>query len=239
MTSGVDELAARLRAVGCVFAEEEAAEILRLGADPDAIVAARAAGIPLEQALGVAVFDGLDVRVGDGVFVPRRRAEILVEAGVRERPEATAVVDLGCGSGALAAALAVRMPHAAVHACDIDPAALRYARLNAERYGFSVHEGDWWEALPDELRGRIGLAVAYLPHVPDSRLDDIPADFRDHEPEGSVAGGVDGLDPLRRVLEGVEAWLAPDGALVTLVADEQRDAATALVGSRRVVLVTG
>jgi release factor glutamine methyltransferase len=234
-----DTLVARLRAVGCVFAEEEAAEIRRVGGDPDAIVAARAAGVPLEQALGIAVFAGLDLEIGAGVFVPRRRAEVLVDAAVGARPDARIVVDLGCGSGAIGAALAIRLPGAEAYAVDIDRDALAYAVRNGERYGFTVREGDWWDALPRQLRARVDLAVAYLPHVPMSRLADIPDDFRRHEPEHTVAGGADGLDPLRVVLRDLDDWLSPDGLLVTLVAHEQLPAAKRLTAGRRVLLVEG
>lgn len=234
-----DGLAARLRAVGCVFAEEEAAEIRRLGAAPDTIVAARSAGVPLEQALGVAVFAGLDLAVGEGVFVPRHRAEVLVDAAVSARPDARVVVDLGCGCGALAAALATRLGAAEVYAVDVDQTALAYAVRNGERYGFAVHRGDWWDALPRDLRGRVDLAVAYLPHVPDARLDGIPDDYRRHEPESAVAGGADGLDPLRTVTRSLDDWLSPDGVLVTLVAGEQLEAARAIVDPARLLLVAG
>ncbi len=234
-----DDLAARLRAVGCVFAEDEAAEIRRVGADPDRVVAARAAGVPLEHALGVAVFAGLELAVGAGVFVPRRRAEVLVAAALIARPDADVVVDLGCGCGALAAALASRLPEATVYAVDVDETAIAYAVGNAARYGFTARQGDWWEALPRALRGRIDLAVAYLPHVPGARLPGILDDYRRHEPELAVAGGADGLDPLRAVTRNLDDWLAPDGVLVTLVAEEQLEAARAVVGPRRVQLVVG
>ena len=91
-----DRLVARLRAVGCVFAEDEAAEIRRVHGDDetaaDAVVAARKAGIPLEQALGVARFAGVEVEVGEGVFVPRLRAEPLVDDAVAAAPDARIVV---------------------------------------------------------------------------------------------------------------------------------------------------
>jgi release factor glutamine methyltransferase len=240
---GSDQLVARLRAVGCVFAEEEAAEIRRvLGDDTeraDAVVTARASGIPLEHALGTALFAGLEIAVGPGVFVPRTRAEPLVDAAVAARPDATVIVDLGTGSGALAAALTTRLPRAQIHASELDPRALEFARRNAARHGFTVHEGDWWDALPPELRGNVDLAVAYLPHVPTTRLADISADYRTHEPDLSVAGGEDGLDPLRAVLAGMDKWLSPDGVLVTLVAGEQLRTAQALSEDSRLALITG
>jgi release factor glutamine methyltransferase len=234
-----DDLVARLRAVGCVFAEEEAAEIRRVGGDPDEIIAARAAGVPLEHALGIAVFAGLDLEIGAGVFVPRRRAEVLVDAAVAARPDARVVVDLGCGSGAIAAALATRLPRAHAYAVDVDPDAIAYAVRNGERYGFAAASGDWWDALPRELRARVDLAVAYLPHVPTSRLDDIPDDFRRHEPERTAAGGPDGLDPLRAVLRDLDDWLSPGGLLVTLVAHEQLETARSLSPASGVLLVEG
>jgi release factor glutamine methyltransferase len=238
-----DSLVARLREVGCVFAEEEAAEIRRVVGDDeeraDAVVAARANGIPLEHVLGVAMFAGVEVEVGPGVFVPRTRAEVLVDAAIAARPDARVVVDLGTGSGAFAAALATRLPHAQVHAADLDPAALAYARRNANRYGFTVHEGDWWDALPRELQGRVDLAVAYLPHVPTARLDEIPGDYRAHEPDLAVAGGPDGLNPLRAVLRDMDRWLGPEGVFVTLVAEEQLGTARALSAGKRVTLAVG
>lgn len=238
-----DPLVAQLRAIGCVFAEEEAAEIRRVVGDDDtradAVVASRADGIPLEHALGVALFAGVEIEVGPGVFVPRTRAEILVDAALTVRPKARVVVDLGTGSGAIAAALVARLPHADVHAADLDPTALAFARRNAARYGFTVYEGDWWDALPHDLQGQVDLAVAYLPHVPIARLDEIPGDYRAHEPDLSVAGGPDGLDPLRAVLRDLDTWLAPDGILVTLVAEEQLGTATKLREGKRVSLTVG
>lgn len=233
------ELIARLRAAGCVFAEEEAAEIRRVrGDDPaavEAVVRARTAGVPLEQALRRARFADVELEVGAGVFVPRLRAEAIVDAAVASRPEARVVVDLGAGAGAIAAALATRMPHAEVHAVDVDAAAVAIAAANGAVFGFSAHRGDWWAGLPAALRGRVELAAAYLPHVPTRELAHIPRDFRDHEPELAVHGGADGLDPLRAVLAGLDAWMAPGGALVTLVAGEQAETARGLAEHARVV----
>jgi release factor glutamine methyltransferase len=135
------------------------------------------------------------------------------------------VVDLGCGSGAIAAALTRRLPLADVHACDIDRVAVATAARNGERFGFTAHHGSWWEALPGRLLGRVDLAAAYLPHVPTGLLDTIPRDFREHEPARTVDGGSDGLDPLRAVLAGAPRWLAADAMLVTLIAAEQVPAA--------------
>ncbi|GAA3532795.1 methylase [Aeromicrobium flavum] len=219
-----DPIVARLRAAGCVFAEREAAFVRRHLSDPGDIeraVEARVTGMPLEHAVGVAEFAGLVVAVADGVFVPRRRAEVMAEVASTHRPDARVVVDLGCGCGALAAALSTRLPGAEVHGVDVDPASVVVARVNGRRFGFHAHHGSWWDGLPSSLRGRVDLAVGYLPHVPTDRVDQIHADFRAHEPRHMVDGGATGLDHLRAVAAPLTDWLSPDGALVTLLSAGQ------------------
>ncbi len=219
-----DPIVARLRASGCVFAEREAAFVRRHLIDPGDVeraVTARASGVPLEQAVGVAEFGGVTVAVAEGVFVPRRRAEAIPVVAAASRPDARVVVDLGCGSGALAASMTRHLPRARVHAVDLDPVSVVVARANGRRFGFTAHHGSWWSGLPRGLRGRVDLAVGYLPHVPSTKVDGIHPDFRAHEPRSSVDGGRDGLDHLRAVVSPMAEWLAPGGAFVTLLSAEQ------------------
>src|SRR6201996_895575 len=123
----------RLRAAGCVFAEDEARLLIaaaRTPAELDVMVGQRVAGLPLEQVLGWAEFCGLRITVTPGVFVPRRRTEFLVrQAAALARPGAV-IVDLCCGAGAIGAALAAAEEGAEVYAADIDAAAVRCARQN-------------------------------------------------------------------------------------------------------------
>ena len=216
-----DEAVLALRAAGCVYAEDEAGAIWETYDDASlraSAVADRATGRPLEQVVGWAEFGPVRVALAPGVFVPRRRAEAILGPAVALKPDARIVADLGCGAGALAASLAVLLPSAEVHGVDIDEAALECARRTG---GFQVHHGSWWNGLPPELKGRVDLAVAYLPHVPTSRLTQIHGDFRANEPALSVDGGPDGLAPLRAVLADADDWLALDGAFVTLLARNQ------------------
>ncbi|MEJ8278471.1 putative protein N(5)-glutamine methyltransferase [Pseudonocardia spirodelae] len=220
------DLVARLRAAGCVFAEDEAA-LLRAaaadGADREELVRRRVAGEPLEHVLGWVGFDGLTVRVAPGVFVPRRRSEALVHAAVaalRETAPAAApvVVDLCCGCGALGLAVTRRAaagPATAVelHAADADPVATACAARNLEGTG-TVHTGDLFAALPARLRGRVDLLVANTPYVPSGAIAAMPPEARDHEPHRALDGGPDGLDPARRVAAGAGEWLAPGGTLL-------------------------
>lgn len=209
-----DPLVARLRAAGCVFAEDEAT-LLRAaasGAELETLVARRVAGEPLEVLLGWAEFAGRRVAVAAGVFVPRRRSELLVDLALEGLPHGAVVVELCCGVGAIAAAVRSARPDARVHACDIDPDAVAVARRNLppER----VHGGDLYEALPSELRGRVDVLLANAPYVPTGELGLLPREAREREHRVALDGGPDGLAVQARIASGCRAWLAPGGRVV-------------------------
>lgn len=205
----------RLRAAGCVFAEEEAA-LLRAAARDDAdlerLVSARVDGTPLEVLVGWAEFCGLRVAVDAGVFVPRQRTAYLVDLAAAGLHAGDVVVDMCCGTAAIGAALAARVPGLEVHAADVEPAAVACARRNLppER----VHEGDLYDALPSSLRGRVAVLAANAPYVPHDAIALMPPEARLHEPAVALDGGPDGLDVQRRVVAGVGPWLAPGGCLL-------------------------
>jgi release factor glutamine methyltransferase len=204
---------ARLRAAGCVFAEDEAALLVDAasGVALEELVARRVAGEPLEQVLGWAEFCGLRFAVEPGVFVPRQRTRLLVrEAAALARPGAV-VLDLCCGTGAVGAAVAASVPGVELHAADVDPAAVRSARRNVLG---SVHEGDLYDALPATLRGRVDVLVVNAPYVPTDAIALMPPEARDHEARAALDGGPDGLDVQRRVAAGAPSWLAPGGSLL-------------------------
>jgi release factor glutamine methyltransferase len=212
----VDErgIATRLRAAGCVFAEDEARLLISEARTPgelEAMVGRRAAGLPLEQVLGWAEFCGLRISVDPGVFVPRRRTEFLVQHAVDLARPGDIIVDLCCGAGAIGAALAAAVDLAEIHAADIDPAAVRCARRNVPGH---VYQGDLYEPLPSRLRGRVAIVVANVPYVPSDEVRLLPAEARAHEPLVALDGGPDGLDVLRRVVAGAPAWLRPGGHLL-------------------------
>jgi release factor glutamine methyltransferase len=222
-------IVARLRAAGCVFAEDEARLLMseaRTPAELDAMVGQRAAGLPLEQVLGWAEFCGQRIAVAPGVFVPRRRTEFLVRLAVaRARPGAV-IVDLCCGAGAIGVALAAAVDGAEVHAADIDPAAVRCARQNLP--GGRVYQGDLYDALPARLRGRVAILAANVPYVPTRQIALLPPEARGHEPRAALDGGADGLGVLRRVAAGAVAWLTPGGHVLSEVSERQGPSARAI-----------
>jgi release factor glutamine methyltransferase len=184
----------------------------------------RVSGLPLEQVIGWAQFCGLRIVVEPGVFVPRRRTEFLVQQAAGLAHPGDIIVDLCCGAGAIAAALAAAVPDAQVHAADIDPAAVRCARRNLTG---NVYEGDLFTPLPVALSGRVAILTANVPYVPSAEIPLLPAEARAHEPLVALSGGPDGLDVLRRVAAGAPHWLAPGGHLLIETSEQQAPAAAA------------
>lgn len=217
------EIVERLRAAGCVFAEDEAQLLVDEAESADeleAMVARRVAGEPLEYVLGWAEFCGLRVIVEPGVFVPRRRTEVLVnEAGRLARPGAI-VVDLCCGAGAIGAALLETCEGIELYAADVDPAAVQCARLNLEPEG-QVHEGDLFGALPVELKSRVDIVVVNAPYVPTDAIALMPPEAREYEATVALDGGADGVDVHRRIAAEVGEWLVPDGYVLIETSQEQ------------------
>jgi release factor glutamine methyltransferase len=148
-------------------------------------------------------------------MTPRPATEALVDAAVAlvaGRP--ARVADVGTGSGAIAIALASRLPQAEIWASDVSPAAVDLARLNAGRHGFAdrIHmaEGD----LLDPIPGQLCVIVANLPYLPDE-LKDHPTytEYR-VEPAEAIFAPDGGLALYRRLLEAAEERLDAEGALV-------------------------
>jgi release factor glutamine methyltransferase len=227
-----DPIVTRLRAVGCVFAEDEAALLMAAAATPDELermVRERVAGRPLEQILGWAEFCGIRIAVEPGVFVPRRRSELVVRLAADSAPAGAVAVDLCCGSGALGAALFAARPDLEVYAADVDPAAVACARRNLP--AGRVHEGDLYDALPPTLRGRVDVLVANAPYVPSDAIALMPREARDHEHRVALDGGADGLDVQRGVCVGAAEWLEEGGTLVIETGRSQADTTAALMAS--------
>ena len=223
------DVVARLRAAGCVFAEEEAALLTGAAGNPaelDAMVERRAGGEPLEYVVGWAEFCGLRVFVDPGVFVPRPRSEFLVSVAVdlvrlQGAAEKSVIVDLCCGTGALGLAVAAKAGFSELHAADLDPAAVACARRNVEPVGGHVYQGDLFDPLPSGLRGRIDVLICNAPYVPTTEIAFMPAEAREHEALMALDGGADGLATLRRAAASAGEWLAPGGVLLVETSERQ------------------
>ncbi|WP_407669747.1 putative protein N(5)-glutamine methyltransferase [Nocardioides sediminis] len=199
-----------MRTAGCVFAEDEARLLLgtgRTGAALEDLVARREAGEPLETVLGWVELAGRRLAVAPGVFVPRRRTELLVRVAASYAGPGSILLELCCG----VAPVAALVPAGEVHASDVDPAAVACARRNVP-HG-TLHLSDLYDDLPGSLRGRIDVLAANAPYVPTDRVPLMPPEARDHEPTTALDGGPDGVGLHRRIAAEAPEWLAPGGVL--------------------------
>lgn len=179
------------------------------------------AGEPLETVLGWVEFAGRRLVVAPGVFVPRRRTELLARVAASYAGPASTLLELCCGVAPVAAVVAA----GEVHASDVDPVALGCARRNLP-HGH-VHRSDLYDALPGALRGRVDVLAANAPYVPTDRIALMPPEARDHEPTAALDGGPDGVDLHRRIAVGAPDWLAPGGVLLVETSAAQAGLTTA------------
>ena len=222
-------VASRLREAGSVWAEDEAALLVAeaTGGRLEELVVRRCGGEPLETVLGWTEFAGRRLLVRPGVFVPRRRTELLARVAASYLPAGGVLVELCCGVAPVAA-------HAGegageVHVADIDPTALECAARNVP--GASVHLGDLYDALPRALAGRVDVLAANAPYVPTGELATMPREARDHEPRAALDGGADGVDLHRRIAAGAPALLRRGGVLVVESSPRQAPLAVAAMAA--------
>lgn len=158
-------------------------------------------------------FRGLELATARGrVMTPRPTSEGLVDAAVAfagDRP--VRIADVGTGSGAVAAALAVALPNAKVVATDTCTHAVLLARANVARLGLADRVDVLHSSLFESVAGPLDLVVANLPYLPASE-DGLHPDVAD-EPRGAVFSAGDGLGPYRELVEASRERLAEDGAL--------------------------
>jgi release factor glutamine methyltransferase len=205
----------------------------------------RIAGEPLQYVLGAWSFRGIDLMVDSRVLIPRPETEVVVEVALAEaqrfghrrgkRPvfptETRGVVaDLGTGSGAIAISLEAELPEVEVWATDASEDALAVARANLAGTGATrvrLAAGSWFDALPDDARGRIDLIVSNPPYVADSEVDDLPPEVAHHEPRGALVAGPAGTEALEHLIGESMHWLCPTGVLVCEIAPHQADVVVA------------
>jgi release factor glutamine methyltransferase len=195
----------------------------------------RARRYPLQYMTGEVGFCGLTLAVREGVFIPRPETETLVrvaadslaDAGAGEGARPLEVLDLGTGCGNIAVSLATSFPGAVITATDIDPGALALCRENAGRFGVGrrvlVREGDLFAALDEGLDARYDLIVSNPPYIPEGCREGLEPEVRDHEPGPALFAGADGLDVVRRIVEGAPAYLKSGGWLVMEVGEDQAE----------------
>jgi release factor glutamine methyltransferase len=198
----------------------------------EALVDRRAAREPLQHLTGRAYFRHVELAVGPGVFVPRPETELLAGWAVERARDlgssrAPVVVDLGTGSGAIAKAVAHEVPHARVHAVEMDEAAHGWATTNLAGTGVELRLGDLGTAFED-LAGTVDVVVSNPPYIPLDAWESVALEVRDHDPALALWSGADGLDAMRVVEARAALLLGPGGVVGVEHADAQGESAPAV-----------
>ncbi len=206
-----------------MFAEDEAALIAdAAGGYParhEALLERRIAGEPLEIVIGWARFAGLRIPTAPGVFVPRRRTELVARLAIACAPDDATVVDLCCGTGAVAAAIAHARTDARIVAADVDPAAVALAASTLAPLGCVATVSDLDEAL-GHLAGAVDVIASCPPYVPTAQIPLMPREARDHEPALALDGGPDGAAVQRAVLDAAARLLRPGGVAIVETSED-------------------
>ena len=250
LTELVTQAAERLQAAGVAFGQgtlnawDEAAWLVlwRLGlpldteldahagnldpagiASVNALIEARIAQrLPAAYLTGEAWLQGVPFDIDPRSIIPRSLiAEVLAEgqidAWLGEDP--AQVLDLCTGNGSLAVLAALAWPQAQMTGADISPDALAVAERNRARHGLGerlqLHCGNGLQG----LRGPYDLILCNPPYVSAARMAALPAEFR-AEPELALAGGQDGMDFVRELLQQAASVLQPNGVLVLEIGNE-------------------
>ena len=190
----------------------------------DALIVRRLQGIPLAYLTGRQRFMGLDLLAGPEALIPRRETEMLGNAALAKlRTLADAcgtvhAIDVCCGCGNLALALAHAEPRARLHASDLAADAVELARRNTERLGLGdrveLYTGDLLAPFGiAKFLGRIDMIVSAPPYISAGKLDSMPAEIIGHEPSLAFDGGPFGVGILMRLMRESPAVLRAGGWL--------------------------
>ncbi len=198
------------------------------------MVRRRLLGEPLQYVMQRWSFRHLDVFVDSRVLIPRPETELVVQVALdslhdtaRKIDRKLRIADLGTGSGVIGLAIASELPLASaeVWLTDISNDALDVARANLAGLGLvdgDVHlaQGDWFLALPSELKNSFDLIISNPPYIAiyDSSVESV---VRDYEPHLALYAGTDGLDAYRQIVSQASEWLVADGLLVLEIGHDQ------------------
>ncbi|MCL1592902.1 MAG: peptide chain release factor N(5)-glutamine methyltransferase [Actinomycetia bacterium] len=190
----------------------------------DTFVERRSSDEPLQYIEGSVPFGPVDLFVDDRVLVPRPETEYMFERIVATVESPAVIVDLCCGSGNLALALAATFATARTYATDLSTLACDVAAANAEANDLMIEVlvGDLFEALPSSLEGHVDLIVANPPYIGSAEMSDLPPDVR-REPTMALLGGERGDEIVARIAGEAVRWLSPGGLIFCEISEFNTD----------------
>ena len=176
--------------------------------------------IPVQHLSGISFWRDLKLEVSNNVLIPRPETELIIEIVLekfKNKYEKMTFADLGTGSGAISIALALANPLWDGIATDIDKNALRIASRNFANYpnksNLKFYYGNWWEPLKN-FKGKIDLAIANPPYIPQDTYKKLPIEVKKFEPKIALLGGKDGLDHIKEIVQEAPLFLKEKGFLL-------------------------
>ncbi len=175
----------------------------------------RISGEPIAYILGKREFYGLNLAVTPATLIPRPDTELLVDIALEKIPDhqAAQILDLGTGTGAIALAIAQQRPQTQVTGIDASKTALEVAISNSQQLHITNCHfvlSDWFNNLND---ARFDVIVSNPPYIEEADAHLKQGDLR-FEPISALASGADGLDDIRRIIDGCLVHLKPQGWLM-------------------------
>jgi release factor glutamine methyltransferase len=200
----------------------------------EALVRRRFSGEPIAYISGIREFWSMPLRVTRHVLIPRPETELLVEKALDRTPdeEGIRVLDLGSGSGAIALAIARERPKAEVIGVDNSPEAIRIAKLNATVLKIGnvrFLESNWFDAVRGE---KFHTVVSNPPYVINRDEYLMAGDLR-FEPQDALAGGDDGLECIRAIIDRAHNYIVRQGWMLLEHGADQRRAVNRLLEAQR------
>jgi release factor glutamine methyltransferase len=190
---------------------------------------------PAAYILGHCEFYGIDLLLDCHTFIPRPETELLVEQAVElahrisQPGKGITIADVGTGCGAIAVSLAMALPQAQIYATDISARALQVAEMNCQRHAVSSHVELLQGNLLEPLSQPVDMIVANLPYIKDCEFKDLSPEIIDFEPTSALAGGLNGLDEIQRMLEQMPGKLSREGSFLLEIGQGQGRVVTSLI----------
>lgn len=198
----------------------------------------RAEGEPLQYIVGEQEFMGLSFNVNEAVLIPRQDTETLVETALsfaKNKKGSISILDMCCGSGAIAISMAYFLPKSKLTACDISEAALNVARSNAKKNGvekkINFIESDLYMPVQKKkpMKDKFDMILCNPPYIPSYVIPTLQREIKDHEPVAALDGGKDGLDFYRKMVTDSAVHLKKGGYILFEIGHDQADDVTALL----------
>ena len=199
------------------------------------------AGKPLQYVVGHTEFCGHRFAVREGVLIPRPETEELVDRILRSERGSRRMLDVGTGSGCIAASLALGLPEAEVFAADISDEALAVAAENFRTLDARVtlRKADALNGLAEVFPERFDVIVSNPPYVPESDRAEIHPNVRDHEPALALfVPDDDRIRFYRAIAQAGRQMLVPGGRLWFEIYEHAADEVARMLGDEQYTDIT-